>query len=1432
MEQANKAGIDLDQDNIRRLISQLRSRPGIVPFVGAGVSVPYGMQGWEGFLLTLAQQYGFEQEVGDKLHAGEFDLAAEVILDDIGKLAFDDEVERWFGDNNICMPAEKTIADLIVELAHGPVITTNFDRVLERVFANAGSPFDQELLGAQVESIAAAVQHDQRILIKLHGDVYDRQHRILTRSEYDAHYRHGPDDAPEGPIPGILNRMLGARTVLFLGCSLKSDRTVPVIDRTGNQAAAFTHFAIVAKPETPEQFRARLKELSELRIRPIWYPHGQYRAVVTILEHVSRELRRPALPAQQRVLVSGPEFFEPFVNQPGRLFRHDWDLVGRTDILETLRQWVNNDERQVAVVSGRGGAGKSKVLQGFAEEFQDPNGETHVLFVLPNSRFVDAQAVLPDVSRLVIVVDDAHQRDDLADVLAYVQRDPRRLKLLMTTRSHHRNFIESKLGASGFDVRQIVSQPLPDLSIDAIRDLARQALGHGYERYADRLVAISRDSPLVTVIGGQLLSQRSVSPELLERDEEFRGAVLDRFSEVLEGRIADLVEPRLQRDLLSLLAAVGPIRSDDAYFLNEAGAFLGVRSDHVAEALDAFEYTNILIRRGRILRITPDVLADHILFRACIRLDGTPTGYAERIFFAFRENYSDTILMSLAELDWRLRESNEPGSLLLQGIWQALEQEMHTASHRERYQLLRKLTGTGALQPDRMLPLVEFVMRNPNAPEMPGHAGLERDTHIGVLETVAPILFNIGHNPEYLPRVCDLLWELSRGDDRPLNQYPEHPVRLLQELAKYDYEKPLAINAAVLDRISRWVIDPSAFSNKHTPLDVLDPLLVKTDTSQRLDRHLLVISPVTVDVELTRNIRDRAIEILDVARSRKDSSVDLRVLESLSKIIEAPRLFSGAFLSPEDSAAWLPERMRGFEKLRSLAVDSAERGERGILLKIAQKLTWYVTHEQEPEVREAAITIIGSIPIDLKMLLMASLSHEFSIWRPLDGTYDPRDRDARKRLVERIIRECIAELIGQFPEPADGANAIELSLHSLSESGINPAPYEFWDNLADVDVQYSIGLASYVIDHKPVELSRYLGSTLAEVRDSAPDQAIGLAQRILESGDPDLVFALARWPAVCAAGPQAADFDIITELLSFEDMRLRYHVLDSMARLGKSYPHELTELAIATDIDHDSSLGDALCQIFDADLGISPELLEQDDICAILRKLSVVDSIDGYSTRRFLRSIHAKYPADLIDMLIRRLRAADRLVPHPIPYDGLADVFDGFSDHEFYAEALVRVRDLALEDQRRFSSRLPKLFATVVDGFGPEAEALIREWIDSGDAARIEGAALLVSKMPPSFVFDFVSLVVDLVEAAVHVGHATYHRVEFHLRNSNVTQMRSRTIGVEAVTSQDEELKRHADEAMENLTVGSPGYRFFANLKSFAEGNMRRDILEDEEEFD
>lgn len=545
--------------------------------------------------------------------------------------------------------------------------------------------------------------------------------------------------------------------------------------------------------------------------------------------------------------VTPTEFFRPFLDTSA-LFNHAWQLVGRSDPLHQAHEFVESQQHKVAILVGRGGIGKSKILHALAETFDSEHQGISLWFTAEGVTLSQDGADHLPFEPCVVIVDDAHRRTDLPTLVALSRQRPHLTKLFLSCRPQGIDYVRSLLTQGGFDVQEVIVLPeVKELTRDEVTELARQALGTEFRDLGDRLAAATWDCPLVTVVGGQLLAKKAIAPDLLERDEDFRETILTRFRDILVGQVGDRIDAMLCRPLLDLVAAIQPIRLDNEQTIQVEAEFLNIDRPKLLHSLGVLEEAGVLLRRGNAVRIIPDVLADHILHQASVTSQGQSTGYADLIFDKFASLCPSEVLRNLAELDWRLRWSGSQASELLTGIWHEIEQEFRAASNSGRCTILRILEKVAVYQSERTLELVEYAIRNPaTRPEDPALSRIYEYTHSDVLSQLPTLLRSISYTLDFLPRCCDLLWELGRDDERNTGSYPDHPLRVLADLASYEIGKPFAVNLGVLEAVEKLLESPRVHEHAHSPLEIIDPMLAKTGYSAHSEGNRFVFRPFTL----------------------------------------------------------------------------------------------------------------------------------------------------------------------------------------------------------------------------------------------------------------------------------------------------------------------------------------------------------------------------------------------------------------------------------------------------------------------------------------------------------------------------------------------------------------------------------------------------------
>jgi hypothetical protein len=393
---------------------------------------------------------------------------------------------------------------------------------------------------------------------------------------------------------------------------------------------------------------------------------------------------------------------------PRKYFNHSWALEGRQDVLGRMREFATG-AGTIGVLYGAAGIGKSRVLLEFAQKFDELGTGWKVRFLretMPLSS--DFARGLPS-EPCIVVIDDAHRYSDLETALTLLRTDQYagRTKFVLAIRSSGRESIEPILARSADTTETVDLGKLESLSSSDVRALASQALGSVYEVHLETLVRASSKSPLVTVVGGRLVREKQLNPALFATDETFRRAVLDKLTTELTISLPAPKKP--WKDLLVVLSALGPVRAGDSRFRQGAREFLNMEPWDLIARMGILEQNGLLIRRGGLTEVTPDVLADHLLYSACVSASEEDTGFAKALFEKFAAVSGANLFRNLAELQWRIDQTGRQPQVL-SAVWSAVSAEFAAADNAGRVQILDVIREAAIYQPVEALEIVRQAM--------------------------------------------------------------------------------------------------------------------------------------------------------------------------------------------------------------------------------------------------------------------------------------------------------------------------------------------------------------------------------------------------------------------------------------------------------------------------------------------------------------------------------------------------------------------------------------------------------------------------------------------------------------------------------------------------------------------------------------------------
>jgi hypothetical protein len=373
--------------------------------------------------------------------------------------------------------------------------------------------------------------------------------------------------------------------------------------------------------------------------------------------------------------------------------------------------------------------------------------------------------------------------------------------------------------------------------------LARAVLGPRHAYAALRLAAAARDCPFLLVTGAIRVREGTVELQRFEGDDRLRRELVEFVGDAVSAGGTGVRE-----EVLHAVAALQPLRTWDGAFRSALEQLTGRTFDQVLPHLSAWEDAGILLRRGQTYRIWPDLLGDALLARAAsTRETGAPTGYLDRVRQAAEGDALANMIVNACRIDWQ--EPPVRRGRLVESIWHEVTAEFHAADAAGRTAMLEVLAKVAFYQPRPVLAIVRSALEHPARPARQ-NAGLGMSytcTDQDVRDAAAPAVRTAAFDPEIMPEAADLLWELAKNDARPLNQNPNHALRMLATLASFDPGGVTAFQQALPATVERWLCRPRRDSDVHDPLTMLHPLLAADGHQETWNAHTLTIRPFLIN---------------------------------------------------------------------------------------------------------------------------------------------------------------------------------------------------------------------------------------------------------------------------------------------------------------------------------------------------------------------------------------------------------------------------------------------------------------------------------------------------------------------------------------------------------------------------------------------------------
>lgn len=158
------------------------------------------------------------------------------------------------------------------------IVTTNYDKVLERLFSDGYT-----YLTYKSDNIAASIRQGRPIVLKLHGTVDDPAGMILTRLDF-SHLRRSGNQAL-----AVLEALALTRTVLFLGYSLHDpDLHLILENQFGASGATVGHYLLAHSRAVSDEQRNVFS--SAFGVEVLKYSGDPSRGFIEALERLTADV--------------------------------------------------------------------------------------------------------------------------------------------------------------------------------------------------------------------------------------------------------------------------------------------------------------------------------------------------------------------------------------------------------------------------------------------------------------------------------------------------------------------------------------------------------------------------------------------------------------------------------------------------------------------------------------------------------------------------------------------------------------------------------------------------------------------------------------------------------------------------------------------------------------------------------------------------------------------------------------------------------------------------------------------------------------------------------------------------------------------------------------------------------------------------------------
>lgn len=170
-------------EQVREELKDLYQKKSLVPFIGAGFSIPLSLPSWNNLLGNLGEQLGYDKDIFLKLGS----------LQQLAEFVYREDIKEWkkfllsilteFNSLESNDKRKSSIQHQALSKLDFPVIyTTNYDMHIEKALEDSGKKVNA--ISVYEDFIRSRKNDSQCEVLKFHGSLEEQESIVLSESQY------------------------------------------------------------------------------------------------------------------------------------------------------------------------------------------------------------------------------------------------------------------------------------------------------------------------------------------------------------------------------------------------------------------------------------------------------------------------------------------------------------------------------------------------------------------------------------------------------------------------------------------------------------------------------------------------------------------------------------------------------------------------------------------------------------------------------------------------------------------------------------------------------------------------------------------------------------------------------------------------------------------------------------------------------------------------------------------------------------------------------------------------------------------------------------------------------------------------------------------------------------------------------------------------